>query len=138
MADIRLSCRAASFPELVRQALLGTIGLLVTPPARSLACSHSAQIEAPDRVGALVQAVNEMLFAFDAEGLVPGEVLVEEIACSEGPGGSGCTLRLCLRGDRAGAGAPYRSLYGVKAATYHRAEVSEQGGVLVAELTLDL
>jgi len=138
-ADIRIRCWGRTFSELVRQALLGTAALLAVPPAKGGAEKRTAQVTAPDRVAAVVQAVNELLFLFDVEGLVVADVCVEEQHPSGAGDAGGCNLRLLFQGDilRPEEGR-YLPLYGVKAATYHGAEVRVTDDRWSLDLTLDV
>lgn len=137
-ADLRLLGWGPDFPEAVRQVLLGTAALLAAPLARRRAVERTVRVAASDRIGAAVQAANELLFLFDADGLVLGDVQVEEAAPNCQDEEAGCVLRLTFWGDHIAEGDEYTPTCGVKAATYHQARVEVDGGRWTVEMTLDL
>jgi SHS2 domain-containing protein len=136
-ADVGLEAHDATYAGLVRQALLGAASLVVPASEVERRTSHQVAVEADDEIGALVQAVNELLYLLDSEGFLLAEA---EVGVDPGAGARPVRLHLRLTGDL--LSSPERAYVAerdVKAATYSGAAVEHpKSGLWRARLVLDV
>ncbi|NLW51542.1 MAG: archease [Candidatus Brocadiaceae bacterium] len=128
-ADLALRVWAPSLRELIEQASAGFIGLMVDPetvePEREAALAVTG--EAPEEL--LVGWLNEILFAFDAEGLAPVRAVVDAVGAGE------------VRGRLFGQDFdPLRHEVRnvIKAVTYHDLVVRPSAGRLEVSIVFDV
>jgi len=132
-SEVTIRMRAASYEELLAEAALAFTGLvpdhLGGEPSDEW---RTLLVRAPDRAGALVDLVNELVYLAEVESWVPEDVRVRrDDDASEGSGV--VTVSVQARG---------RTLNGpfvlVKAATLHGAAVRDEPDGCRGEVTLDI
>jgi SHS2 domain-containing protein len=124
-SEITVRLRASTWGGLLQEATRAFAALV--PESIELAPSSDVrefEIDAPDRAAGLVEWLNELVYAAEAELWLPMEIEVHE---------DGETLRVRARG--ATLSAPFVL---VKAATLHRARVDHDDDGWTGEVTLDL
>lgn len=128
-ADIGLACWGPTPADLFREAARGLIEILLGEVRVS--CSEKLQLdlEGGGREELLVAWLNELLFRFESEGFLPGEIDFEILDESR--------LRAHLRGERHDP-ERWPLERQVKAATYHQLQIEEQDGGWRVTIYLDL
>jgi len=128
-AELALRLRAPSFEALLGEAVVALGGMLVDEAGSAgKAEARILELAAPDREALLVDALNEVLFLAETARWAPagrlGGTVVQADATHaqiQAPG-----VRL--------AGTPSR----IKGATFHGLAVRAEGGMVVAEVILDV
>lgn len=133
-ADWGIRVRASDLPALLRDAALALAEVMVEPAGVRAIESWEVQARASERAGLLRALLEEVLFRFEVDGLVPREA--DPARVLERPGGE-IEAALALRGERFD---PKRHvlLRPVKAVTYHGLLVKDTPRGLVAEVVVDL
>ena len=128
-ADLALRVWAPTTRELIEQATAGFIGTMVDPdtvePAREIAVKATGA--GPEEL--LVGWLNEILFAFDAEGMAPSHATVDAVTDGE------------VRGRL--FGQDFDPLHNdvrnvVKAVTFHDLAVKRMGDLLEVTIVFDV
>jgi SHS2 domain-containing protein len=99
------------------------IGVMTDPEAVQLTTSLRLEIESLDLAAALVDSLGELLFRFDAEGLLLPAV--DDLALTETA--DGVTARFRAHGEPLDP-TRHEPETGVKAVTHHGATVEQRGG----------
>ena len=128
-SDLGLKVRGRDLVDLFEQAAAGFIGLIIDPetvrPARSLTIRTSA--EEPEEL--LVAWLQEILFAFEAEGFAPASARVDALGETDVTGHlMGEELEL----ER------HRLRHPVKAVTYHNLAIRVVKGLYEVSLVFDV
>jgi len=113
-ADVGLRVWGQGLEDIFEQAGAGLIDLLLDPRCVRPRQRRSIEVEGAETEDLLVAWLEEILFAFDAEGFAPASVEVEW--CEPG------RLRGALSGERLD-GKRHELRRAVKAVTYHDLEV---------------
>jgi SHS2 domain-containing protein len=89
--------------------------------------------------GLLVSWLNELIFRFDAHGFIAKEVVITEFLFGDDFTGSGTaySLRASLSGEHFDP-ARHRGKLLLKAATYHKLKIENEGGRWSAEIIFDI
>ena len=122
-ADAGIEVRAAGLDELFADAAVGLCAAITDPAGVALREELEVAVVAADLERLMVEWLEELLFRFDVERLLPArsEVTVEEL-----PAG-GWRLRGRVRGERFDA-ARHPLAVAVKAITYHGLSVARAPG----------
>lgn len=128
-ADIGIRCWGSTPDELFREAARGLIEVLVGPTGDSGEVQLKLELQASCVEELLVAWLNELLFRFEIEGFLPGEVAFEQLDEQR--------LRARLSGARIDP-ARWPIERQVKAATYHLLQVEHSIGTWRATIYLDL
>jgi SHS2 domain-containing protein len=136
-ADVGLSARGGSLPELFQNAALGvTAAMIDTSTVQPGGIRERVAARAPDRGTLLVQWLNEVIFLFTVQRMVFCRFQVK--AFSEGsPDGKGCSIEAEAEGELLDPGR-HDLLREVKAATFHDLKIEESGGLWRASVILDV
>lgn len=132
-ADLRLEVTAPSLEELLSEALVGFAEAMTVPEAVAEETSWTVETDAADLGGLLVAWLEELLFYYDARGLLPRRAEVR-VAGEEGS----YQLDATVHGE---AYDPERHEIKVllKAITYHGLVVEQaEGGGWRAEVIFDI
>ena len=128
-ADLAIEARGRDYPELVLQAALGLLALLLDRADIAPTDSVAIRAEGPTRERALVRALREMLDLIEDEGRVPvsaalgsGDPTAPELAIGTAPLE---TARPHLVAD-------------IKAVTYHDLHIREEERGLVVRIVFDI
>ena len=128
-ADLIFWVEANSLEGLFRDAPLALARLMLGGKAKGALCRLEIRLEAEDRIGLMVQLLNEVVYQLEVYNLAA----VEHAVTSLTPTGLQSTLGLVeLEPGRRFMGEP------VKAATYHRASLGKNGEVWRMSVTLDV
>jgi SHS2 domain-containing protein len=114
VADLGLHVWAPSLEELIEEAAVALVGLMGT--ASGPAATEKITVSSGDLASLLVDWLSEVLFLFEARGLVPRRVEAEIDRSS---------WSLVARIDGVRAESIEQTGPAVKAVTYHRLEASE-------------
>jgi SHS2 domain-containing protein len=114
-ADIGIAVHARVLPELFETAAEALFALIVDAGSVENRAWLARKIEADDLGGLLVAWLNDLLSVFSGEAFVPKVFVVDEVSESR--------LRATVHGEPVDP-ARHRFRRDVKAATYHRLEVS--------------
>jgi SHS2 domain-containing protein len=89
--------------------------------------------------GLLVSWLNELIFLFDARGFIGKEIVLAEFLFGADSPGSGpaYSLRASLSGEYFDP-ARHQGRLLLKAATYHKLTIENQGGLWTAEIIFDI
>jgi len=128
-ADVALRVWAPSTRELLEQATAGFIALMVDPDTVREEREVAVRATGTGPEELLVGWLNEILFAFDAEGLAPARATVESITDDEVRGRLYGQDFDPLRND-------VRNV--VKAVTFHALAVKRLGDVLEVTIVFDV
>jgi len=128
-ADSGLFAWGAGREELFANAAAGLSSLMVDPRRLRAGEEREVSAEGLDLPALLVAWLNEWVFLFDTEGFLGRDFEVREL--------SDTRVRGVGRGERYDP-ARHRFRDQVKAVTYHRLEVREEGGRLRARVVVDL
>jgi SHS2 domain-containing protein len=134
-AELALRLRAPSFEALLGEAVVALGGMLVDEAGSAgKAEVRILELAAPDREALLVDALNEVLFLAETARWAPA------VGVGEGEGEGGTVVEadathaeIRVPGVRL-AGTPSR----IKGATFHGLAVRADGGMVVAEVILDV
>jgi SHS2 domain-containing protein len=112
-ADLAVRVRGRDLPELLSHLAFAVVDQLA--PADRVVPTHAVRVElvAPDRELLAVALANEIIYRWDAEGLVLPWLEVERV--------SDTALAGTLRGEPVGTHEPRA---GLKAATYHELAIT--------------
>lgn len=134
--DTAVELTAQSEAELFRDATRALCSLFIDTGdetvAPRVARTVAVELEAEDGEALLIDYLNELIFLFDSQGLLPWELDVEEIDM-----GSPARLRGRLGGEDFDPGR-HRFQTEVKAATFHDVEIRRSGGMISVIVVLDL
>jgi SHS2 domain-containing protein len=128
-ADIGLEAWGASLEELFNEAAAGLLELVLEPDCVEGRAERtvSAQGESPEEL--LVGWLEEILYAFEAEGFAPADARVVSLGNN--------TVDGLLRGEKFD---PDRHARGhiVKAVTYHALEIKRSDGTYEVRIVIDI
>ncbi|MEW5913309.1 MAG: archease [Thermodesulfobacteriota bacterium] len=128
-ADLGLWVEAEGLGELFQAAALALAQVMVTGPRQGEPAWRELDLQGGDLAELLVQMLGEVVYLWDAEGLLVAAAQVQEVA----PGRLRARLGVVPAGPQQHApGEP------VKAVTYHRAKVEPKDGGWRAEVILDV
>ncbi|RJX36260.1 MAG: archease [Desulfarculus sp.] len=128
-ADLGLWVEAEGLAELFEAAALALARVMVAGPREGDLTWRELDLQAGDLVELMVQMLGEVVYLWDAEGLLVAAAQVQEI----GPRRLRARLGVVPADpERHAPGEP------VKAVTYHRAKVERQGEGWRAEVILDV
>ncbi len=113
-ADVGIIATGEDMAEAFAQAAQGMFSVMVEPEDVAEVEQRTVDVEAPDREALLVKWLNELLYLFDAEGLVFKRFDIQAIADT--------SLKATCWGERTDP-KKHRFKTGVKAATYHMLQV---------------
>jgi len=128
-ADIGLRVRGESLPELFQNAGLGMIQLMLDPATVQAREAKPIGATGDETEALLVAWLNEVLFAFDAEGFAPCRVEVESFVPGE--------VRGRLLGEPLDE-ARHQFRNAIKAVTWHKLNVVKRAGMYQVEIIFDV
>lgn len=128
-ADIGIHCWGPTPDELFREAARALIEVMVGPASVAVDGQLCLELQASCVEELLVAWLNELLFRFEIEGFLPGEITFEQLEEQR--------LRARLSGARYDP-ARWPIERQVKAATYHLLQVEYSVGTWRATIYLDL
>ena len=124
-ADVGIVAYGASIVEAFANAARALFSLITEPDGVNETEWRDVDVSAPDRESLLVAWLNELIYLFDAEGMLFRRFDISELS----------TTRLRARAHGEAADSSRHSLKtGVKAATYHMLEVDSGNGSRVRVL----
>ena len=128
-ADMGVRVRGKDEKDLFSNAAMVLMDLLISPPPREAPTPVSLSLSGTDPVDLLVRWLGELLYLLEGESLVTIGVRIETLT----------RIRL----DAVAMTVPFRPerherRYGIKAVTYHQAEISERNGMLEAVILFDV
>jgi len=125
--------------ELFVNAALGMYDLTTDPDnvGKSETVEISLAHDSPE--GLLVSWLNELIFRFDAHGFIGKEIIITEFIFGDDSKGSGpvYSLRASLSGEYFDP-ARHQGKLLLKAATYHKLKIENEGGHWTAEIIFDI
>jgi len=128
-ADTGIRAFGRTRPQVYENAARGLLSLMASPDSVRLSSEEVIEVEGSDAVDLLVTWLHEILYRFDAQHQVFGEVQVEDFA--------EWRLRATLRGEQFDP-ARHEVRAEVKAVTYHAARVERENDGWVAEVLFDV
>jgi SHS2 domain-containing protein len=128
-ADIGLRAKGRSLAELFENAGQGMIELMLDPRTVRARQSRPITASGDDTEMMLVAWLEEILFAFDADGFAPREVQIELLA--EGQ------VRGCLRGEAVDE-RRHELRNAIKAVTWHDLKVQRRGDAYEVRIIFDV
>ncbi len=128
-ADKGIRAWGRDLPEAFRQAALGLWGLMVDPATVSPGLEIPVAVEADDREALLVAFLNELIYLYDAQGLIGSDCAFRSLTET--------SLSAEVRGERMD---PSRHVVvgHPKAVTYHLLRVERAGGGWEARVVVDV
>lgn len=128
-ADTGIKAFGGTLEEAFRSAALGLMSLMIDPKSVEQLEERSLRIFGPDREQLLVRWLSEILFLFDGEKFVIGNVKITSFVGNE--------LTAVVKGE------PYRTekhltLLDVKAITYHNLSIEEVEGIFQIQFVVDI
>ncbi len=127
-ADVGIRARAGSLEELFEQATLGLLDIQGTWVPTENGEPTTIELEAPDVEALLVDWLDEVIYIHDARDAMISDVTLQQVSASSARG----SLSLVPRADRRPEGTA------VKAATFHRLKVLQDGDEWLAEVYVDV
>ncbi len=127
-ADVGIRARGGSLEELFEQATFGLLDIQGTWVPDEQGDGLSIELEAPDVGALLVDWLDEVIYVHDARDALVSAVELRKVSASRASG----VLTLVPRGDRRPMGTA------VKAATFHRLKVVQDGDEWLAEVYVDV
>jgi SHS2 domain-containing protein len=127
-ADVGIIAYGQSLEEMFANAARGMMSFLIDFSSVRLIEQRTVTADADDREGLLVAWLNELLVLLNADGFVPGRFTIQDLTDMQ------------LRADVGGEPVDptrHRFHLDVKAATYHRLEI-KQDGVWHARVIFDV
>lgn len=129
-ADLGVRVRGRDMGDLFSNAALVLTDLLVsTAPSTESAQPMAVSVTGADSVDLLVRWLGEVLYLFEGESLVTVEVTIERLTPVHLEAIAWTLVFHPVRHER---------LYGIKAVTYHQANITEKSGTLEAFILLDV
>jgi len=119
-ADVGVSATGDTFAEALANLALGMFSLITDLELVAPDAAFEVRVSSSEADVLPVDWLNELLFLYETEGLIPCEIEVEV-------GGDGCTLSAACKGERVDP-LRHELRTDVKAATYHQLEVTHEGG----------
>lgn len=127
-SDIGVEVKAPSRRELFRQAGLALSSLFVEGHVLRRA-KRKIEVTAQDDESLLVNFLNEIIFLFDKERFIPGEILIKKLGKK--------ALLAELEGEHFSSKRHQPNMI-VKAATYHQLLIKKEGRTWSARLIFDV
>jgi len=131
-ADVRVECRAPTFPALLETAAQALYDLALRRVETGKDSERRIEVSADTDVDVLVRWLQELLFLLDVDHFVATEF---SFADAKEPPAQNRHAAATLRGY---IHRPDARAVEIKAATYHGAEIVETDDGLVAHIILDL
>ena len=130
-ADLGFKARGETLEELFVNAAEALFEVLVSAESVVPREKRSVEVKATDLDGLMVCWLNELLYIFEAEGLLLNRFQIQGIKVK------GCRLHATVHGERIDP-ARHQIKTGIKAVTYHRLYVRERNGFWESQVILDL
>ncbi len=128
-ADIGIIAYGREPGELMANAARGMTSLMIDPLTVQPALSNKIELQEQDDVTLLVEWLNEIIYALDAEGLIFREFAVAISA--------GLKLSAVCYGEKLDA-ARHKLKREIKAATYHNLNIVKLNNVYSAKIIFDI
>ena len=137
--DAGIKASGDTAPELFVNAALGMYDLMTDPDSVGKTETVEISLAHDSGEGLLVSWLNELIFRFDAHGFIGKEIIMTEFFFGDNPTGSGPVyfLRASLSGEYFDP-ARHQGKLLLKAATYHRLKLQNEGGLWTAEIIFDI
>lgn len=131
-ADVSIEVRAPTLAALFEEAAIGFVSVITEPGELEEGESRRVEVEAPDRERLMVRWLDELLFLFETESVLPGRVETQLEETSRGLGLS-AEVRVCnfYKGR-------HPEKVQIKAVTYHGLVVEEDDGGWRAVVVFDI
>jgi SHS2 domain-containing protein len=128
-ADVGIEATGVDLKDAFRQAALGMVSVIVDPLTISPSVTKEIIIDGIDAENLLVRWLSEILFLYDGEDFLVGEIRFDEFAPT--------LLKALVKGEAVSA-VKHLLRTDVKAVTYHQVHVSQNAEGATVRVFLDI